>query len=176
MAHELMGKLAEDFAGESAHLIPILQRIQETDGYLSAEAVQQVSRWLKVSENEIFGVATFYAQFHFWKPGKHHIKTKSTGEADIDVNPSTFALIKSLFDKIVASGKRPFIDSGHKDDESMGYIKTLSWGGDDPITGGTRRHHPPRDPANPFDVGHRTPAVLLDYERHFGESGVGSGE
>ena len=74
MAHELMGKLAEDFAGESADLIPILQRIQETDGYLSAEAVQQVSRWLKVSENEIFGVATFYAQFHFWKPGKHHIK------------------------------------------------------------------------------------------------------
>jgi len=64
----------QDFAGEAEDLIPVLQRVQETDGYLSANAVRRVSRWLKVSENEIYGVTTFYAQFRFTPPGRHHIK------------------------------------------------------------------------------------------------------
>ena len=67
-------KLTQGFDGEPADLIPVLQRVQEIDGYLSAGAMRQVSRWLKVSEHEIYGVATFYAQFRFSAPGKHRIK------------------------------------------------------------------------------------------------------
>lgn len=74
MAHDLMEKLIKGSKGEAADLIPVLQRIQESDGYLSPLAVQRISRWLKVSEHEIYGVATFYAQFRFCKPGKHHVK------------------------------------------------------------------------------------------------------
>jgi NADH-quinone oxidoreductase subunit E len=55
-------------------LIPALQRIQATDGYLSVDAVRHLSRRLRISENEIFGVATFFAQFRFAPPGRHTIK------------------------------------------------------------------------------------------------------
>ena len=41
---------------------------------MSLGAIRKVSRWLKLSENEIYGVATFYAQFRFTPPGEHHVK------------------------------------------------------------------------------------------------------
>jgi NADH-quinone oxidoreductase subunit E len=67
-------RMMQDLGGKPADLIPVLQRVQRAEGYLSPEAVRRISRWLKVSENEVFGVATFYAQFRFNPPGRHHIK------------------------------------------------------------------------------------------------------
>jgi NADH-quinone oxidoreductase subunit E len=55
-------------------LIPLLQEIQERAGYLSPESIQEVARHLQVSENEVYGVASFYTQFHFNPPGRHTIK------------------------------------------------------------------------------------------------------
>lgn len=52
-------------------LIPILQDVQNQMGYLPPEAIMQISRYLKMSEAEIYGVATFYAQFRFKPIGKH---------------------------------------------------------------------------------------------------------
>ncbi|MFH0982530.1 MAG: NADH-quinone oxidoreductase subunit NuoE [Planctomycetota bacterium] len=66
--------MIQEFKGEPAELIPVLQKVQQTEGYLSGDAVRRVSRWLKVSESVVFGVATFYAQFRFTAPGRHHIK------------------------------------------------------------------------------------------------------
>jgi len=74
MAKDAFGKVMRGFDGEPADLIPVLQKVQEVDGYLSADAVRRISRWLKVSQHEIYGVATFYAQFRFCPPGKHHVK------------------------------------------------------------------------------------------------------
>jgi NADH-quinone oxidoreductase subunit E len=66
--------IRQEFKGEREDLIPVLQRLQGQDGYLRPDAIRSVSRWLKISENEIFGVATFYAQFRFHPPGQYHIK------------------------------------------------------------------------------------------------------
>lgn len=55
-------------------LIPILQDIQEKFGYLSEQAVEELERLMGVSANEIYGVATFYAQFRFRPPGEHIIR------------------------------------------------------------------------------------------------------
>jgi len=74
MSSGLVSALAQEFHGERGNLIPILQRVQGLHGYLRPDAIRAVSRWLKISENEIFGVATFYAQFRFHPPGRHHIK------------------------------------------------------------------------------------------------------
>ena len=74
MAKDALQKMMRDFKGEPADLIPVLQRVQETEGYLSAGTMRRVARWLKISENEIYGVSTFYAQFRFSQPGRHHIK------------------------------------------------------------------------------------------------------
>ena len=74
MPQDTLNRIRRNFEGKPADLVPVLQRIQGAEGYLSAGAVRSVSRWLKISENEIYGVATFYAQFRFTPPGKHHIK------------------------------------------------------------------------------------------------------
>jgi len=55
-------------------LIPLLQEIQDRSGYLSSESVQEVARLLQISENEVYGVASFYTQFRFNPPGRHTIK------------------------------------------------------------------------------------------------------
>ncbi|MGM0597550.1 MAG: NADH-quinone oxidoreductase subunit NuoE [Myxococcota bacterium] len=60
-------------AGPEA-LIPLLQDIQGELGYLSREAIAQVSKLLKLSESKIYGVASFYNQFKFNPPGKYHIQ------------------------------------------------------------------------------------------------------
>ena len=74
MTKDAFSQIRQDFQGQPADLVPVLQKIQAAEGYLSAEAVRKTARWLKVSENEVYGVATFYAQFRFSPPGQHHIK------------------------------------------------------------------------------------------------------
>ncbi len=58
-------------AGRDA-LIPILQQVQEEQGYLSREAVTCISRHLRLPAAKIYGVATFYNQFRFQPKGKYH--------------------------------------------------------------------------------------------------------
>ncbi len=74
MTENVLKALKQEFHGERSDLIPVLQRLQRTYGYLHPDAIRAVSRWLKISDNEIFGVATFYAQFRFSPPGKHHLR------------------------------------------------------------------------------------------------------
>lgn len=54
-------------------LIPILQEVQESRGYLSREDVMSISRHLNLPSSKIYGVATFYNQFRFQPKGKYHI-------------------------------------------------------------------------------------------------------
>lgn len=62
------------FKGEEGDLIPLLQKFQEKYGYIMEEAITYLSRFLKISENQIFGVASFYSQFRFDPPGRNSIK------------------------------------------------------------------------------------------------------
>jgi NADH-quinone oxidoreductase subunit E len=62
-----------DIGASPENLIAILQEIQERHGYLSEDAVRILSAVSGVSENEIYGVATFYAQFRFQPPAEHTI-------------------------------------------------------------------------------------------------------
>ena len=67
----------EAYNGHEGDLVPLLQKTQEKFGYISEEAIKEISRFLKISENQIFGVATFYSQFRFNAPGRHSIKVCS---------------------------------------------------------------------------------------------------
>lgn len=62
------------FKGQRRELIPILQALQEMFGYLPEDALREVAGFLSVSESKVYGAATFYAQFHFAKRGRHNIK------------------------------------------------------------------------------------------------------
>lgn len=54
-------------------LIPILQEIQETLGFLPPEAMMATGRHLGLPASKIYGVATFYNQFRFQPKGIHHL-------------------------------------------------------------------------------------------------------
>jgi NADH-quinone oxidoreductase subunit E len=69
MSGQPFSSLVEGLKGETGDLIPALQRAQAANGYLSTDIISRISRWLRISENEIYGVATFYSQFRFTRPG-----------------------------------------------------------------------------------------------------------
>lgn len=67
--------MSEQSAAELQHqVIPRLQEIQEKFGYIPQKAVEWLSSQLKLSSQEIYGVATFYNHFRFNPPGKHEIR------------------------------------------------------------------------------------------------------
>lgn len=74
MSENGIDALLENHDRKPEELIPILQDVQKELGYVSVEAVQRISRYLRISENQIYGVSSFYAQFRFTPPGRHSIK------------------------------------------------------------------------------------------------------
>jgi len=61
------------YKGKKHELIPILQEVQEKFGFLSKECMLEVSKFTRVPEGNVYGVATFYAQFRFKPIGGKHI-------------------------------------------------------------------------------------------------------
>ncbi len=62
------------YKGKRGALIPVLQKVQDEFGFLPRETIPEIASILCLSESEIYGVATFYAQFRFEKQGEHTVK------------------------------------------------------------------------------------------------------
>ncbi len=60
------------FEGKREEIIPILQKVQNTYSYLPEESMSEIARFVHVPESQVYGVATFYAQFRFTPRGKKH--------------------------------------------------------------------------------------------------------
>ena len=58
----------------AAELITCLQEIQERLGYISPQAITWLADKLHLSEQEVYGVASFYNDFRFSPPGKHQLR------------------------------------------------------------------------------------------------------
>ena len=69
-----LAEILAEYEGEKGALIPILQTVQEKFGYLPQEAISKIAEFSRMSESEVFGVASFYAQFYFSRRGKHIVK------------------------------------------------------------------------------------------------------
>lgn len=59
--------------GEDA-LIPILQQVQNAYGYLPKPILAAVSERTGIAASRIYGVATFYEQFHLEPHGRHTVR------------------------------------------------------------------------------------------------------
>ena len=57
-----------------SHAIPLLQRIQDAYGYLPKEVLLAVSDATGLPASRLYGVATFYEQFHLAPRGRHLIR------------------------------------------------------------------------------------------------------
>ncbi len=62
------------FPREAHQLISILQYCQNHAGYISRETVKQIADYLCISEAHVYGVASFYTQFRFERPGDHQVR------------------------------------------------------------------------------------------------------
>jgi NADH:ubiquinone oxidoreductase subunit E len=54
--------------------IPILQAVQERFRFLPLEALEYIAEKTEISATELYGVATFYAQFRMTPVGEHLVK------------------------------------------------------------------------------------------------------
>ncbi len=71
---EKLDKIFSRYSGKEDELIPLLQEAQEEFRYLPEEALQEISRFLRVPESAVFGVITFYALFKLVPSGRKIIR------------------------------------------------------------------------------------------------------
>jgi NADH-quinone oxidoreductase subunit E len=64
----------KDFNNQKSNLIPMLQNLQTKIGYVSKEGIYAIAAKLNVPPAEVYGVATFFAQFKFEPSGKYLIQ------------------------------------------------------------------------------------------------------
>ncbi len=72
--HEQLSRVLAPYRGQKGATIPVLQKVQAELGYLPEEAIKEIANILQLSENEVYGVASFYAQFRFERQGEHIVK------------------------------------------------------------------------------------------------------
>lgn len=71
---DLLNPVIEKFRHKKGNLIPLLQATQEVYGFIPREAFVKLHNETGLELNEMYGVATFYAQFRLTPAGKHIIK------------------------------------------------------------------------------------------------------
>jgi NADH-quinone oxidoreductase subunit E len=73
-------KVLASYTHEKANLIPILQQVQQVLGYLPEEALKRIAKYVGDPECNVFGVATFYAQFQLLPRGRNIVRVcRGTG-------------------------------------------------------------------------------------------------
>jgi NADH-quinone oxidoreductase subunit E len=68
---EALQEILSEFDGKREEIIPILQKVQNTYSYLPENSMSEIARFIHVPASQVYGVATFYAQFRFTPTGKN---------------------------------------------------------------------------------------------------------
>jgi len=71
---DLMEGVFARYQGQQGALIPLLQAAQTTYGYLPKPVLALIAARLGLSVSKVYGVATFYAQFHLERRGRHVLR------------------------------------------------------------------------------------------------------
>lgn len=59
---------------DATRAIPILQAVQEELRYVPLEAIERIAKTTEMTESQLFGVATFYAQFRLRPVGERLVR------------------------------------------------------------------------------------------------------
>lgn len=71
---KLLEPLIKKYKNKKGNLIPLLQGTQSLYGYIPAEAMMILSKEAGLKVSDMYGVATFYAQFRLTPVGKNIVK------------------------------------------------------------------------------------------------------
>jgi NADH:ubiquinone oxidoreductase subunit E len=69
----LLEPILLEYRDQKGAVIPILQRAQDLYGYLPEEAMIEIAKKSRISISQLYGIATFYAQFSLEPRGRHII-------------------------------------------------------------------------------------------------------
>ncbi len=93
----LIDNLIEKYRLKKGNVIPLLQGTQECFGYIPRAAFLRISDGTGIPLSELYGVATFYAQFRLAPVGKHIIKVCHGTACHVQSAPKiTEALVEAL--------------------------------------------------------------------------------
>lgn len=67
-------KVLSRFPRRDAALIPLLQELQEEDGYVQEKAIEALARYLELPYARVKSVVTFYTMFNRAPVGKYHLQ------------------------------------------------------------------------------------------------------
>jgi NADH-quinone oxidoreductase subunit E len=69
-----LDEILDRYVGQQGAVIAVLQKAQGLYGYLPADVLKHISKRLRVPLSQIYGVATFYAQFYMSKRGRNSVR------------------------------------------------------------------------------------------------------
>lgn len=67
-------ELMEKYEKKERYLIPVLQEAQDEYGYLPEEVLKEIASYLDLSLSQVYGVVTFYTQFHLEPRGENIVR------------------------------------------------------------------------------------------------------
>ncbi|NLX90470.1 MAG: NADH-quinone oxidoreductase subunit NuoE [Firmicutes bacterium] len=67
-------KLFDRYRDYKGGLIPILQEAQNIYGYLPKDVLRRIAKELRIPLSKVYGVCTFYAQFHLKPRGRNIVR------------------------------------------------------------------------------------------------------
>ncbi|MEZ4599419.1 MAG: NADH-quinone oxidoreductase subunit NuoE [Syntrophotaleaceae bacterium] len=91
-----MMELLDHYRGYKGALIPVLQGAQDIYGYLPEAVLEKISSELKIPFSEVFGVVTFYAQFHLKPRGRNIIRVCLGTACHVLGNAKVFERLKEI--------------------------------------------------------------------------------
>jgi NADH-quinone oxidoreductase subunit E len=104
--YQALEKILKKYKGKEGVIIPILQEIQEVYGYLPKEIMVRTSNQTRIPISNLYGVATFYSQFHLTKRGRHLIRICDGTACHVRGSTRIVQAIENALD-IVAGGSSP---------------------------------------------------------------------
>jgi NADH-quinone oxidoreductase subunit E len=73
MEERILRDIFVHYRGNRGELVPILQEVQESLGYLPEKAMLDIAKFIGVSESHVYAVASFYAQFRLLPLGRKRV-------------------------------------------------------------------------------------------------------
>lgn len=93
----LANKIIDKYIDMPGNLMPVLQAAQDEYGYIPRVVADLIAERLNVYPSQIYGVLTFYAQFHLKPRGKFIIRVCVGTACHVQGAPR---IVESFFDKL----------------------------------------------------------------------------
>jgi len=93
----LAEKIIDKYIDMPGNLMPVLQGVQDVYGYIPRVAADLIAERLNVYPSQIYGVLTFYAQFHLKPRGRFIIRVCVGTACHVQGAPR---IVETFFDKL----------------------------------------------------------------------------